>query len=174
MPPRRSLLRRMKQKGTQRRPLPRLEAKGKSPALPWEGCTGPDVDRHALRGDGRSFAGREGLSRFFINNREAYWFRLPHNSLKQNRFEETLCGNSMCYSLFYVSRKDARRGNLRRIARNSRHALRAFVFTTHAALPASARQEPRGEASNLECDHRQFDVKPSRGTCFARFFIAVL
>jgi hypothetical protein len=66
-------------RGRQRRPLPRF-AKGKhprkSPALPWEGYTGPDVDRHALRGDGRSFAGREGLSRFFINNHEAYWFRL--------------------------------------------------------------------------------------------------
>lgn len=31
----------------------------KSPAL-LEGCTGPDVDRLALRGDGRSSAGREG------------------------------------------------------------------------------------------------------------------
>lgn len=60
------------------------------PGAPLGGCTGPDVDRHALRGDGRSFAGREGLSRFFINNREAYWFHLLHNSSNRNRLKERI------------------------------------------------------------------------------------
>jgi 3-methyladenine DNA glycosylase Mpg len=50
-----------------------------------EGCTGPDVDRRVLRGDGRSCAGREGLSRLYLNNRGAYWFRLLHNSLNRNQ-----------------------------------------------------------------------------------------
>ncbi|AUW45222.1 hypothetical protein CUJ84_Chr004930 [Rhizobium leguminosarum] len=69
------------ERGRQRRPLRGLKPGANTQEKArrsHEGCTGPDVDRRVLRGDGRSCAGREGLSRFSINNRDAYWFRLLH------------------------------------------------------------------------------------------------
>ncbi|MEI1250257.1 hypothetical protein [Rhizobium aouanii] len=149
---------------------PRANIQEKARRSPWEGCTGPDVDRHALRGDGRSFAGREGLSRFFINNREAYWFHLLHNSLKRTRFEETLCGNSMCYSIFMFLEKTRGTEKMRRIISDSRDALQVFF---HEACGLAGERKIR-EASILECSHRQFDVRLSRCSCFAGLFIAFL
>ncbi|MGO8183238.1 hypothetical protein, partial [Rhizobium leguminosarum] len=73
----------------------------------------------------------------------------------------------MRYSLFYVSREKTHC--------TEKCVVSSVIHVTHfssffheaCGLAGERKTGAAGEASILECGHRQFDVNPSRGSCFA-------
>lgn len=79
-----------------------------------------------------------------------------------------------CVTAFFMSLEKTR-GTEKCVVSSVIHVTHFRSFFHEARRFAGERKTgAAGEASILECGRRQFDVKPSRGSCFAEFFNAVL